>query len=171
MMRLIAVAALVVGCGGVGELGGGAPLELAAASLSVTSETLGFAAGEGAAKLTGDVLARWEAATCLDLRVSADGPHAVLLTEEGYSTRTRAGQTSGTWEAATIRVRPSLPAPKQAIVLRHEIAHLLALTNEHQRESVMSADEGFAASNQFISSALLARICTVRDCGCFAPER
>lgn len=172
MMRLIAVAALVVGCGGVGELDGGAPLELASASLSVTGETLGFAAGEGdAAELTAAVLARWQDATCLDLRVTADGPHAVMLTEDGFSARTRAGQTSGRWEAATIRVRPSLPAPQRAIVLTHELAHLLALTNDHQRESVMSADDGFAARNQFISSALLARVCTVRDCGCFAPER
>lgn len=170
----LVVAALVVGCGcgDAGELDGVGAVELGAVGQPVTSETLGFAAvGEGAAELTAGALARWERATCLDLRVTDDGPHVVTLTEEGFSARTRAGQTTGTWEAAEIRVRPSLAPARRAVVLTHELAHLLALTNDHQPESVMSADDGFAARNQFISSALLARVCRARDCGCFAPER
>jgi len=168
MLRALALAALLVGCGEGVELDA---LELAAVAQPVTAETLGFAvAGEGAAELAGAVLARWERATCLDLRVTADGPHKVMLTEQGFSARTRAGQTTGTWEAAEIRVRPSLTEWQRSVVLTHELGHLLMLSNDHQPRSVVSEADGFAPENQSISSTLLARICRVRDCGCFAPE-
>lgn len=120
--------------------------------------------------LVGAVLARWERATCLNLPITADGAHEIRFTETGLG-RGRIGQTSGTWENATISVKEKGFSNAQiSIVLTHELAHLLAITNDHQPRSVMSADDGFEAHNQLITAPLLARVCEKRECGCFAPE-
>ena len=127
-------------------------------------------------ELVQPLLDRWSAATCLELTLSDNGPHSVLFTTDGFSARNRLGQTTGTWDAATIRIRPvqveaQLPLDTQmSIVLMHELAHLLALTNDHVDNSVMSADDGFAARNLNISADLLNVVCERRDCGCFQPE-
>lgn len=117
------------------------------------------------------VLQRWSAATCLDLAVTADGPHEVLFTTSGFTAAHRIGQTTGTWEAATIRVRDEGWLDYQIeIVLMHELGHLLAITNDHVDNSVLSETDGFAPRNLVISDELLTRVCERRACGCFNPE-
>lgn len=116
-------------------------------------------------------LDRWVAASCLDLQITDTGPHQVLFTTEGFTSPTRIGQTTGTWEAAQIRIRDEGWLDYQIeIVLMHELAHLLAITNDHVDNSVLSESDGFEARNLRISDELLTRVCERRACGCFNPE-
>lgn len=144
----------------------------AAAPEPAPAPAMGFrVAAAEKAHLVQAVLARWSAASCLDLELTTDGPHEVLFTTEGFTAPHRIGQTTGTWEAAIIRVRDEGWLNYQIeIVLMHELAHLLAITNDHVDNSVLSETDGFADRNLKISDELLTRVCERRTCGCFNPE-
>lgn len=118
-----------------------------------------------------EALDRWVAAACIDVAIDPQGPHEILFTTEGFTSPHRIGQTTGRWEAATIRIRDEGWLDEQLVtVLMHELAHLLAVTNDHIDGSVLSEEDGFAPENQFISAELLGLVCERQRCGCFQPE-
>lgn len=113
-------------------------------------------------------VARWNAATCLDLAVSDAPAHRVVFAV-GLP---RMAQTNGMPDSATIRVFDDTPEPwhytpelLEQLVL-HETAHLLALTNDHVSDGALGPGSG----NGVLSETTLSAVCAQRDCGCFNPE-
>lgn len=149
-------------------------------ALALAPDTLTFRASENADAVQA-VLDRWVAATCLDLRVSDDGAHAVVYTNEGFASGDRWGQVVGAWSRATIRVRSEMMVPTsrgpfnqiqaddQRLVLTHEVGHLLAKSNDHTARGLLSED-WFRASEDAINEEMLDAVCSARRCGCFNPE-
>lgn len=155
----------------------GAPEQTTPAAEALAPEALTFYAGENADAVQ-NVLNRWAAATCLDLRVTDDGAHTVVYTNEGFASGDRWGQVTGSWTHATIRVRTEMlvrtsrgmlnqvQEDDQRAVFTHELGHLLTMNNAHTAHGLMSDNVG----EDVIDEELLSTVCAVRNCGCFNPE-
>lgn len=165
MKRLWLIVAILMGCCEI-EHTEQLELETLESAALVPGEWFGFRVTERK-ELVEKALQRWERAMCMRLEITADGPHSIVFKDRVAS----GGHIGGTWEAATLQVQTHNWVDSQVMVpLMHELAHLFAQTNEHVNDSVLAGEWQFDARNQKISAALLARICTVRDCGCFSPE-
>jgi Zn-dependent protease with chaperone function len=152
--------------------------EQVAPTADIVPDALTFRAPAEHADAVQNVLARWTAATCLDLRVTDDGAHTVTYTNHGFATADRWGQVTGSWTAATIRIRTEMlvrtsrgpvnqvQEDDQRAVLTHELGHLLAMSNAHSAHGLMSDNVG----EDVIDAELLESVCAVRRCGCFNPE-
>ncbi len=164
---IVIAAAVLFGCCEVTETTD-TETELGTAELEalVPGESFGFRVTERK-ELVQDVLQRWERATCMRLAITDDGPHTIRFKERVAT----GGGIHGTWEAAVIDIQTANWRDSQVkVVVTHELGHLLARTNEHVDNSVLAGEWQFDRRNRVISSALLARVCSVRDCGCFSPE-
>lgn len=168
MKRWLVLVALLFGCCELEGDGAREAVELGELEQEaiIPGESFGFKVTERE-ELVRSVLDRWERATCMRFEITDDGPHTIRFADRVPT----GGHIGGTWEAARIDVQTHNWTDSQIKVpLTHEIAHLLALTNEHLDRSVLAGEWQFNRSNQVISAPLLAMICRVRECGCFSPE-
>lgn len=131
---------------------------------------IGFRVSERVELVQG-ALDRWIAASCLPLTIGAEGAHEILFTTEGFSTPRRVGQTAGSWEAASIRIRNAgwVTDAIRSRVLMHELAHLFAVTNGHEVAGSVLA-ESLDPATDAITADLLELVCSRQQCGCFNPE-
>lgn len=122
-------------------------------------------------------LARWNAAACLDLVVTDDGPdHRIAFDTGDRMARGRLAQTTGTVANATIRILDDEPLPWHytpeylETLMMHEVAHLLAYTNDHVRDGALGPGGG----DNTITDATLSRVCSGANplvvCGCYVLE-
>ena len=128
-------------------------------------------------ELAQSVIDRWIAATCLDMRITDDGPHQILFTTEGYVAE-RLGQVTGGWTRATIRVRDVSPGRGvnwindrvMTVVLAHELGHVLLRSNGHAEGGGVMGYDTLDPKNDIINVKLLKRVCSKNTCPCFNPE-
>lgn len=114
-------------------------------------------------------LARWSSATCRELEmVPEGGQHTVSWGDATTVQAGRLGQTTGSWDAALIQAK-KVTKGATPIILAHEIAHLLARSNDHAEDGVYS-DDPFSAGKDVITAADLTKVCSSFECVCFKPE-
>ena len=130
---------------------------------------LDFGYGDRAlAGIVGSALSRWARATCLPLSITSHPDHYIVMDDERLIHDGREGQTTGaSWDGTTVVLREGLPTELAAVLLAHEVCHILARTNEHTDTGVCKSRVSRLSS---IDEASLAEVCAVRDCGCFRPE-
>jgi hypothetical protein len=120
---------------------------------------------------------RWNDAACLGI-VASDAPDHRLVFDDGSSmTEGRLAQTNGSMVDATIRILDDevvpwhyTPESLERLVM-HEMAHLLAFTNEHVADGALGPGKG----NNTITDATLSRVCSSVnpsiECRCFNIEK
>jgi hypothetical protein len=121
-------------------------------------------------------VSRWNAAACLGI-VASDAPDHRLVFDDGSSmTGGRLAQTNGSMVDATIRILDDEVVPwhytPEALerLVMHEMAHLLAFTNEHVADGALGPGKG----DNTITQATLTRVCSSEnpsiECRCFNVE-
>lgn len=119
-----------------------------------------------------EALARLRAATCLVVDVSLDAHHLVHFATPAEMGG-RSGWTTGSWDAANIRLSTGLAADQVCPVLIHEMVHVLRRSNTHP-----GPDGSFSAPVTHVHSEPVSKltaydvaaICGVQTCGCQNPE-
>ena len=120
------------------------------------------------AGIVGSALSRWARATCLPLSIASQPDHFILMDDDRLIPDGREGQTTGrSWEGTTVVLREGLPTELAAVLLAHEVCHILAQTNGHTYTGVCRAK---VSRTTLIDDASLEEVCAARDCGCFRPE-
>lgn len=115
-------------------------------------------------------LLRWSTATCRTLEmVPEGGQHTVKWGDATTIVPGRLGQTTGSWDAALIQSK-KITKGATPIILAHELAHLLARSNDHAVDGVYS-DDPFSEGNDVITEADLTKVCSSFECKCFIPEK
>jgi hypothetical protein len=130
---------------------------------------LEFGYGDPAlASIVGSALSRWARATCLPLSITSQPDHVILMDDARLIQDGREGQTTGkSWEGTTVVLREGLPTELAAVLLAHEVCHILARTNDHTHTGVCRPRVSRVA---LIDEVSLEAVCAARDCGCFRPE-
>lgn len=130
---------------------------------------LEFGYGDPAlASIVGSALSRWARATCLPLSITSQPDHVILMDDARLIPDGREGQTTGkSWDGTTVVLREGLPTELAAVLLAHEVCHILARTNDHTHTGVCRPKVSRLA---MIDEVSLEAVCAARDCGCFRPE-
>jgi hypothetical protein len=130
---------------------------------------LDFGYGDPAlAGIVGSALSRWARATCLPLSITSRPDHSIVVDDDRLIPDGREGQTTGaSWDGTTVVLREGLTPELAAVLLAHEVCHILARTNDHTQTGVCRPRVSRLAS---IDDASLEAVCAARDCGCFQPE-
>jgi hypothetical protein len=120
---------------------------------------------------------RWNDAACLGI-VASDAPdHRLVFDDGSRMTEGRLAQTNGSMVDATIRILDDEAVPwhytPEALerLVMHEMAHLLAFTNEHVADGALGPGKG----DNTITEATLSRVCSSEnpsiECRCFNLEQ
>jgi hypothetical protein len=130
---------------------------------------LEFGYGDPAlAGIVGSALSRWARATCLPLSIALQPDHMILMDDARLIPDGREGQTTGrSWDGTTVVLREGLPTELAAVLLAHEVCHILARTNDHTHTGVCRPKVSRLA---MIDEESLETVCAARDCACFRPE-
>lgn len=119
-----------------------------------------------------EALARLRAATCLVLDVSLDAHHLIQLVPP-EDMGGRSGWTTGSWDAANIKLSRSLTAAQVCPVLLHEMVHVLRRSNSHPGPNGSFSYSVVHVSSQPVTKITgfdVEAICAVQSCGCQVPE-
>jgi hypothetical protein len=120
------------------------------------------------AGIVGSALSRWARATCLPLSITSQPDHVILMDDARLIPDGREGQTTGkSWDGTTVVLREGLPTELAAVLLAHEVCHILARTNDHTHTGVCRPKVSRVA---MIDEVSLEAVCAARDCACFRPE-
>lgn len=114
-------------------------------------------------------LARWRAATCLDLDMSAFAPTVRVRWDSDFHGDGVAWSNDG-WATAKVRIDALMPEHFRVPVLIHELGHALRKTGGHGCAPFSFCNEVTAIQSSRITTEDLNRVCAVRDCACYAPE-
>jgi hypothetical protein len=120
------------------------------------------------AGIVGSALSRWARATCLPLSIASLPDHLILVDDERLIPDGREGQTTGrSWDGTTVVLREGLSTELAAVLLAHEVCHILSRTNEHTHTGVCRPK---VSRLSLIDELSLESVCAERECGCFRPE-